>query len=433
MVDNAKIHVHHLTRVEGHGDITAVIEGGKLKEVRFAVVEAPRFFEAFLRGRAYEQVAHLASRVCGICAVSHRAAALKAVEAAFDVQISDQSALLRRLAFHGEVLSSHILHLYFLVAPDYLNVPSILHLAATDRETVQRAMRLKRLAYDLCTEVIGRHTHPVAMNVGGFSFVHTEGALLRMKERLMDAMEDMRKTVSLFRSFSFPAFERETEYVSLKHSSVYPFYEGDLFSSDGETLGTEAYQNAVHEYVQPYSTAKYAKWNRPEYMVGALARLNNNFSLLGSMAKEAAEDLDIKVPCHNPFMNCSAQVVECVHCLEEAVQIIDRLLELGIRAEDEQAPIRPRSGRGVGAVEAPRGTLFHEYAFDDEGKCLEANLVIPTAQNLGNLEADMWAYTPGILDRKEEEITHALEILVRAYDPCISCSTHVIRLDRETS
>ena len=290
---------------------------------------------------------------------------------------------------------------------------------------------MKRLAYDLCTEVIGRHTHPVAMNVGGFSFVHTEDALIRMKERLTDAMEDMRKTVSLFRSFSFPVFERETEYVSLKHSSVYPFYEGDLFSSDGETVGAEAYKNAVHEYVQPYSTAKYAKWNRAEYMVGALARLNNNHSLLGPMAKEAAEDLDIKVPCCNPFMNCAAQVVECVHCLEESVQIIDELLVAGIRPEDELAPVHPRSGRGVGAVEAPRGILFHEYAFDDQGKCMEANLVIPTAQNLANLEADMRVYTPGIVDREETDIAHALEILVRAYDPCISCSTHVIRLDRK--
>ena len=338
MVDNASIHIHHLTRVEGHGDITAVIEGGRLKEIRFAVVEAPRFFEVFLRGKAYDQVAHLASRVCGICAVSHRAAALKAVEAAFDVQISDQSVLLRRLAFHGEVLSSHILHLYFLAAPDFLGIPSILHLAGTDRETVERAMRLKRLAYDLCTEVIGRHTHPVAMNTGGFSFVHTEGSLMRIKERLSEGMEDMRKTVSLFRSFSFPSFERETEFVSLKHSSVYPFYEGDLFSSDGKTLAPEDYRKAVCEYVQPYSTAKYARWNRPEYMVGALARLNNNYSLLEAVAREAAEDLDIKVPCCNPFMNCAAQVVECVHCLEESMQIIDRLLETGIRAEDELAP-----------------------------------------------------------------------------------------------
>ena len=431
MVREANIHVHHLTRVEGHGDITAVIQGGELKEVRFSVVEAPRFFEAFLRGRSYDEVAHLASRICGICAVSHRAAALKAVESAFGVRISDQSVLLRRLAFHGEVLSSHVLHLYFLAAPDFMGVPSILHLAGTDRETVQRAMRLKRLAYDLCREVVGRHTHPVAMNVGGFPFVHDEAGLLRTKERLVEAVEDVRETVSLFRRFSVPSFERETESVSLKHPAVYPFYDGDLFSSESGSLAPDSYREAVQEYVQPHSTAKYARWNRPEYMVGALSRVNNNRDLLGPLALEAADRLGLESPCHNPFMNNAAQVVECAHCLEESVAIIEQLLETGLRPEDEEAEVRPCAGRGVGAVEAPRGTLFHEYAFDGEGRCLEANLVIPTAQNLANIEADLKAYTPGLVDREESAIEQALEILVRAYDPCISCSTHVIRLDRE--
>jgi coenzyme F420-reducing hydrogenase alpha subunit len=429
MAHEANIHIRHLTRVEGHGDIRVVIENGNLKEVRFSVVEAPRFFEAFLRGRAHHEVAHLASRICGICAVSHRAAALKAIETAFGIRISDQSRLLRRLAFHGEVLSSHILHLFFLAAPDFLHVPSILHLAASDRATVTRAMRLKRLAYDLCRVVVGRHTHPVAMNIGGFPFVHDPGSLLHMKKRLIDAMADVRETVVLFQSFEVPAFERQTEYVSLTHTDVYPFYDGDLYSSDGHTIPPGAYKDAISEYVNPRSTAKYARWNRPQYMVGALARLNNNFDLLRPFAREMASELGIDVPCHNPFMNNLAQLVECAHCLKESIDIIDRLVEIGIRGENEQAPVRPRSGSGIGAVEAPRGTLFHEYAFDHDGTCVEANLVIPTAQNLGNLEADMRAYTPDIMDQEENQIAHSLEVLVRSYDPCISCSTHVIRLE----
>jgi coenzyme F420-reducing hydrogenase alpha subunit len=433
MANDAKIHVHHLTRVEGHGDITAVIRDGELEEVRFSVVEAPRFFEAFLRGRSYREVAHVASRICGICAVSHRAAALKAIESAFGTRISGQSVLLRRLAFHGEVLSSHILHLYFLAAPDFLGVPSLLHLAGADRAILQRAMGLKGLAYDLCREVAGRHTHPVAMNAGGFPFVHDESGLLRMKERLEGAVEDVRETVSLFRGWTPPSFERETEYVSLTHPSVYPFYEGELFSSETGSLDPSSYREAVKEYVQPHSTAKYARWNRPEYMVGALSRVNNNRHLLNPFALEAAERIGLEIPCHNPFMNNAAQVVECAHCLDESVRIIEQLLEQGIRAHEEQAKVRPCPGRGVGAVEAPRGTLFHEYAFDGEGRCLEANMVIPTAQNLGNIDADLRAYTPGLLDREPPDIERALEVLVRAYDPCISCSTHVVRLDRDSA
>ncbi|MGM0428329.1 MAG: Ni/Fe hydrogenase subunit alpha [Thermodesulfobacteriota bacterium] len=432
MTDSAHIQIHHVTRVEGHGDITVRIQNGALEEVRFSVVEAPRFFEAFLRDREYAEVTHLASRICGICAVSHRGAALKATEAAFGAKISDQSFLLRRLAFHGEVLSSHILHIYFLAAPDYLGVPSLLHLAKKDRDTVLRAMRLKQTAYDLCAWVVGRHTHPVAMNAGGFPFVHDTKPLGPLRERLEKGMADIRDTVSLFNSFSIPEFERETEYVSLSHPEHYALYDGDIVSSDGKQASPHQYTNFIEEYLVPYSTAKYARCNRPEYMVGALARVNNNFGQLSRFAREVADLAGITVPCFNPFMNTLAQIVECAHCLEESIQIIDQLVERDIRAEDEQAEVIPRAGRGVGAVEAPRGILFHEYAYDANGACTSANLVIPTAQNLGNLEADMRAFTPDIVHQEEAGIAHALEMLVRAYDPCISCSTHVIKTTGST-
>jgi sulfhydrogenase subunit alpha len=426
---DTRIHIHHLTRVEGHGDITVRIRNGSLEEVRFSVVEAPRFFEAFLRDRDYNEVTHLASRICGICAVSHRGAALKATESAFDSEISDQSLLLRRLAFHGEILSSHVLHVYFLAAPDYLGVPSLLHWAERDRDTVLRAMRLKQTAYDLCKWVIGRHTHPVAMNVGGFPFVHNTRQLAPLREALVASMADIRDTVSLFNSFSIPTFERDTEYISLSHPDQYAIYDGDIVSSDGTKVPPRQYRDVIHEYIVPYSTAKYARANRPEYMVGALARVNNNFGQLSPFAREIADLAGLTVPCFNPFMNTTAQIVECAHCLEDSVLIIDRLLATGICVEDEQAEIRPCAGGGVGAVEAPRGILFHEYEYDEKGKCLSANLVIPTAQNLGNLEADMRAFTPGVLHQEEGAIAHALEMLVRAYDPCISCSTHVVRLE----
>jgi len=432
MTDSAHIQIHHVTRVEGHGDITVRIHKGVLEEVQFAVVEAPRFFEAFLRGRDYQEVTHLASRICGICAVSHRGAALKATEAAFGTKISDQSFLLRRLAFHGEVLSSHILHIYFLAAPDYLGAPSLLHLAEKDRDTVLRAMRLKQTAYDLCQWVVGRHTHPVAMNVGGFPFVHDAKSLGPLRERLEKSMTDIRDTVSLFNTFSMPEFERETEYVSLSHPEHYALYDGNVVSSDGQRISPDQYRDFIEEYLVSYSTAKYARFNRPEYMVGALARVNNNFEHLSPFAQEVADLAALRAPCFNPFMNTTAQIVECAHCLEESIQIIDQLVERDIRAEEEQAEVIPCAGRGVGAVEAPRGILFHEYAYDVNGACNSANLVIPTAQNLGNLEADMRAYAPGIVYQDEKSIAHALEMLVRAYDPCISCSTHVIKTTGST-
>lgn len=429
MAVNKSIKVHHLTRVEGHGNIEVEIRDGELSEVRFSIVEAPRFFEVFLRGYKYDDVVHMASRICGICAVSHRSAALKATEAALGEEISPQTEFLRRLAFHGEIISSHVLHIYFLAGPDFLGLPSVFPLKDSNPEILKRAIRLKRLGYDLCGAVVGRHTHPVAMKVGGFSFVQDEAELSRMRTRLVESYEDFEATIQFLRTVDLPDFERETEYVSLKHPERYAFYDGDIFSSEGKAVAIDDYRNAVEEYLVPHSTAKHARWNLSQYMVGALARVNNNFDQLTPRAKKAAEDLALSVPCRNPFMLTQAQAVECIHCVDESIQLIDTLLERGLR--EEMNRIRPRAGVGVGAVEAPRGTLFHEYEYDADGICLAANHLIPTAQNLANLEEDMRSFVPAIAGEDEETIRVKLEMLVRAYDPCISCATHTVNVNRE--
>ncbi len=427
MAQHKSINVHHVTRVEGHGDIIAEIKDGIVQQLRFSVVEAPRFFEAFLRGHHFSEVIHMASRVCGICAVSHKCAALKATESALGVTISRQTERLRRLAYHGEILSSHILHIYFLAGPDFFGVPSILPLVEREPEMIRRAMRLKKLGYDLSAVVVGRHTHPIAMTVGGFTFTQEIDQLTQMQERVKQGLEDLRDTVRTLRKVELPHLERETEYVSLTHADRYAFYDGEILSSDqGEPLPSDTYREVIKEYVVDYSTAKYARWNRPEYMTGALARFNNNYDQLTDGAKTAAGELGLPHPCHKPFMITIAQLVECVHCLEDAGEILQTLLAQGIQANTEHEKVEDRAGTGVGAVEAPRGILFHEYQYDDRGKCLSANMVIPTAQNLANLEADMRAFAPTIAHESAETITHLLEMLVRAYDPCISCSTHVI-------
>jgi sulfhydrogenase subunit alpha len=428
MSHDTRIDVHHLTRVEGHGDIAVEIKDGRLEKIRFAVVEAPRFFEAFLRGQNYTEVTHLASRICGICAVSHKSAALKATEAALGVETTEQTRLLRLLAYHGEIISSHILHIYFLAGPDFFGVSSIFPLVKSNREMVLRAMRLKRLGYDLSALVGGRHTHPVAMTVGGFSFVHRSGDLADMKKRVEHGLEDITGLIQDFKAVNFPAFERETQYVSLTHPERYAFYEGDVYSSTGETVAPTRYREIINEYVVPYSTAKYARWHLREYMVGALARVNNNSGQLLAPAREVADELGLKVPCFNPFMITVAQIVECVHCLHDSIELLETLVQSGIRAELSQVEVPVQDGKGIGAVEAPRGLLFHEYEYDREGKCLAANHVIPTAQNLANIEADMRAFVPAILSDSKESMTLQLEMLIRAYDPCISCSTHILEL-----
>ena len=418
-----EIRVDHVTRVEGHGNIVAKLRDGGLHEAIFEVVEAARFFEKILVGRSFEEVAHIASRICGICAVSHSFASLQATESALGIEISEQTGLLRRLMLDGEQLSSHALHVYFLAAPDFLNLYSVLPLAKDDPEIVRMAFRVKQTAYDIGAVVGGRHTHPITAVPGGFTAIPSARALKDLRERLVSLREDMWKTVELYKTLQIPDFERDTEYVCLRQPDCYTFYGGRIVSSEGAAILSQHYQEATTEYVVRHSTAKHAKWHRDSYMVGALARINNNWRQLRPEARRAMAALGLEPPCANPFMNNVAQIVEMLHCLEDGVATIDHLLDAGLRNEDVP-DVAPRAGRGVGTVEAPRGLLIHEYTYDEQGHCTKANCVIPTGQNLANLDADMQAYLAQIKDSPEEDIRKGLEMLVRAYDPCISCSTH---------
>ncbi len=425
---NVNVNVHHLTRVEGHGNIVVDVKNGELVKCQLEIVEAPRFFEAMLRGRPYYEASHITSRICGICSVGHATASLRATENALGVEISEQTELLRKLLFHGEMLDSHVLHVYMLVAPDFFGVGSVLPLASSHPEVVKRALRIKKLAGDLCATIAGRHTHPIAMTVGGFTHLPSTTELLTLKERLIAARADMDATIALLKTLPWPQFERETEYVSLKKEDEYAYIDGVITTTDGFTYELPDYRKVTNEQCMPHSTAKHCKHNRDSYMVGALARFNNNYDQLHPRAKAAAEELGMKPIVSNSFLNSAAQAIEMVHCVEDGIRIIDKLVDRDIK-EEPLYQFQGKGGEGVGSCDVPRGILFHNYIIDDEGLIQGANCIIPTGQNYANMEADMRALVPQILDRPQEEITHMMEMLIRAYDPCISCSTHVLHVE----
>jgi coenzyme F420-reducing hydrogenase alpha subunit len=423
-----KIDVHHVTRVEGHGDIVVDVKNGEIKKCQFEVVEAPRFFEAFVRGRPYYELSHITSRICGICSVGHATTSLRATEKALGVEPSEQTVLLRKLLFHGEIIDSHVLHTYYLVAPDFFGVGSVIPLVETNRDVVLRALRIKKLSGDVCAMVAGRHTHPIAMAVGGFTHLPTETELRDMRARFVGARADMDETIALFATLPWPEFERETEYVSLQKDDEYAFIDGTVVTSDGFSYPIEDYRKVTNEWCEPISTAKWARHNRESYMVGALARFNNNYDQLHPRAKEAAAKLGMKPICYNSFLNSGAQAVEMVHCIEDSIEIMDELLTRGIQPE-EPPVVDAKGGEGVGSCDVPRGILFHNYVYDENGICTEANCIIPTNQNWANVNADLKAFLPQILDKPQDEIRLLLEMMVRAYDPCISCSTHFLTVE----
>lgn len=434
-IKNVTIDVKHVTRVEGHGNIAVTVANGEITRLQLAIVESPRFFEAFLRGRRWYEAPHIACRICGICSVGHTTAAVKAIEAATGIEVGEQTLLLRRLILNAEQLQSHVLHLYFLAVPDFLGVGSVIPLASSHPDVVKRALRMKKLANDICGAGGGRHIHPIAYHVGGFTHVPEAEELIALKRRLEASRDDLKQTTELFATLHVPDFTRDMEFVSLRETGNdrYAFYDGKLVSTlQPEPTEASEYRKRVIESVVEHSAAKHCRSPKSAtYMVGALARFRNNSDRLHRAAKDIADRLGLTATCSNPFHNNTAQLVECVHCTEDSIELIDELLTRGLAEEPKVQPTR--FGRGVGATEVPRGILFHEYELDEKGKIAGANLIIPTGQNLANIEADMRAMVPRLLasGMTKEAITLRLEMLVRAYDPCISCATHFLDIEWE--
>lgn len=419
------VDIKHLTRVEGHGNIRIVIENGRVREACWEVVETPRFFEALLVGKLYENAPYLCGRICGICSIGHTLASIRAVENAFAFVPSEQTRQLRLLLKHMETLQSHILHIYFLAAPDYLGAGSVLPLIVSHPEVVQQALRLKLLANDICDEVGGRRLHPTRTVVGGFTMLPDRYRLGQFRQRLQASLVDLEASVALFATFAVPDFERETEFVSLKGKGDYPFIGGDLLSSDGVVKMEQDYAAMTNEYMEAWSTSKLSRLSRQSLAVGALARINNNISGLLPKAGDVAAELGFSgIIVHNPFMNVPAQLVECVQVVLESMDLIDALL-----AQPWQEPrqmVEVREGVGVSAVEVPRGILYHCLHLDREGRINKADCVIPTSQNHANIRYDLeeLAAQCARQGKSDKEIELMAEMLVRAYDPCISCSVH---------
>ncbi len=431
MRKDLNIDVHHLTRVEGHGNIVVNMKNGVLEKAELDIVEAPRFFEAMLKGRNFMEVAIITSRICGICSLGHQIASLKATEKALGLEVSEQTKILRRILTDGATFQSNTLHALFLAAPDFLSVGSVFPLVNTHKDVVLAALRLKRLANDIGDLISGRAIHPIRCVPGGFTKLPEERPLRALQEKLKsEGMTDLRFITDVIASLAdkIPLFTRETEYISLTDPGEYAFYDGVICSSDSGTYPVENYLDITNEFVVSHSSSKHARFNRSSYMVGALARYNNNHKQLHPFGREVEKKLGLTAPCYNPYMNTVAQLVEVAHCIENSIVLIDRLLSNGIKFEKpNQTPAR--YGRGIAATEVPRGILFHDYTYNRQGNIVAANCIIPTGQNLENIDDDMKKLVPEIIEESKEEITHKLEMLVRAYDPCISCSVHMLDVE----
>ncbi|MBI3932044.1 MAG: Ni/Fe hydrogenase subunit alpha [Acidobacteria bacterium] len=420
--------VETLARVEGEGALRLRLEGGAVASVQLHIYEPPRFFEALLRGRRFDEAPDVTARICGICPVAYQMSAVHALESAFGVRVDGPIRELRRLLYCGEWIESHALHVYLLHAPDFLGYESAIHMAADHADLVQRGLRLKKIGNRVMTALAGREIHPINVRVGGFYRVPAASELAPLAEELKWARDAALETVRWVSGFPFPDFDRDYELVALRHPSEYPLCEGRIASSKGLDVAVSEYEEAFAEEHVPHSNALHSILRgRGAYHVGPLARFALNFDRLPSVAREAAREAGLGPGCRNPFRSIVVRAVETVFACEEALRIVS-----SYEPPDRPfADVEPRAAVGCGASEAPRGILYHRYRIGAGGLIEEAKIVPPTAQNLKTIENDLWQLVPRHLDLPREELALRCEQAIRNYDPCISCATHFLRLEVE--
>jgi len=424
------IKVGRLARVEGEGALRIRIKGDRVVDAQLKIFEPPRFFEALLRGRSFDEAPDVTARICGICPVAYQMSACHAMEDAAGVRVDGALRDLRRLLYCGEWIQSHALHLYMLHAPDFLGYESAIHLARDHPEIVQRGLRLKKIGNEILEAVGGRAVHPVNVRIGGFHKAPTRERLVELVEGLRWARDASQETVRWVAGFEFPDLERDYEFVALRHAGEYPLNEGRLVSNRGLDIGIDEFSAQFTEEHVAHSNALHCRLReRGAYLVGPLARYNLNFDRLSDVAREAAIAAGLGESCRNPFKSIIVRGVETLYACDEALRIIENY-EVPQRSFVE---VTPRAATGHGCTEAPRGVLYHRYRIDEQGTIEDAVIVPPTSQNQPSIESDLRQFVENHLELPDDRLQWQCEQAVRNHDPCISCATHFLelRVERE--
>lgn len=423
-----EIRVPALARVEGEGGLRVEIDNGNVVDVELNIYEPPRFFEGFLRGRFVQDVPDITARICGICPVAYQMSSVRALEAALAIEPSPEVTALRKLFYAAEHIQSHVLHMYMLQAPDLLGLPSALAIAQNAPEIVQRAVRMKAVGDRIMAVIGGRSIHPVNTCVGGFYSWPDKGELRELLPEVEWGLGAAFTTAEWACGLDFPDFEVDYHMVAVHDPDEYAILAGDILSSRDGLIPEQEFEQHYLEFQVQHSTALHSHaGDQAAYLVGPLARYNLNFDQLRPAARGAAERLKLDPPILNPYRAMLARAIETIEAFAAAHELIESYEPRGA----SRAPVASRSGRGAAVSEAPRGLLYHRYSVRADGLIEEARIVPPTAQNLARIEADLWKVLPALLVGPHLEAQQGCEALIRAYDPCISCSTHFLRLEVE--
>lgn len=428
MAERRTIEVGAIARVEGEGALHLVLEGDRIVDLRLEIYEPPRFFEALARGRRADELPDLMARICGICPVAYQMSAAHAIEAAWDVAVDPSVRALRRLYYAGEWIESHLLHMMFLAAPDFLGLDDAMEIARRHRNHVERALRLRKLGNRILILLGGRSVNPVGVRIGGFHRIPTRGEMRALAGELRAARAEAELLLHWFASLPVPSRPQDVELVALRHASEYPMNEGRIVSTRGIDTTAADFDATFEEIQVPHSTALHAR-NRTTgapYLVGPLARVTLGRDRLSPAAAAAHASLADRFVQPDPGASVFARGIEVIQAIDEALTVLDADLS----PPPEPRPT-PRAGVGHAATEAPRGILYVSLETDAAGDVRRLRIVPPTSQNQAQIEADLRGLVPRILAASDDEGRRLAEAAIRDYDPCISCATHFLTVTVE--
>jgi sulfhydrogenase subunit alpha len=426
-----EITIDNITKIEGSAGLKVVIENDTVKDLKFILQDYRRFYTQVVKGKPIIAVPAFLSRICGTCSVAHLFASIKALEMSQGIEVSEQTKVLRRLAYDALMIRDHALHLYFFVLPDILGIDSILDISddANDRGHVllHDSFDIKRIGTDISNIIIGAAIHAPIPTVGGFLKNPDPSKFPDLINRLQEIRPQALRGIETFGKWN-ETLVRNTDYLYLRNDKQYDFLEGGIVNSNGKRTSSDKFLEFMEKVVIPYSQSEGYKFSdtHEDYFVGSLARMNFNKDLLNPRTKADASNYLSLFPSQNIQHNNLAQAIEVLHCVDDAIDILK-----SIQINQDEKPIRkpPQAGVGVGVIEAPRGILYHMAKVNDKGIIEDYDVIVPTAQNQINIENDLKKYFNENLDKSEEELHHKAEVIIRAYDPCISCSTNFLKIE----
>lgn len=416
-----KIDIDHIYKIEGHAGFLGKLLDGKVKEAKYEVKEGIRLIEGILSGRKFEDAPIITSRICGVCPVIHNICSIKALEKALGIIPSKQTVNLRKLMLLGQIIQSHTLHVYFLCLSDFFKYKTTLSLLKRLPRASKWALEVRDFGNRLISVIGGRSIHPLTTQVGGFKKPPQKENLKKLQDEQTKVLRTAQKLANFFAYLLYPKFERKTEFVALTSDKEYAIYHGKVISSEGLEFLPEKMPKEIKEIQYPSEPVKRVLHDSKPIMPGALARINLNYKKLNPKAKKIWQKFGVKLPTFNTFYNIFAQVVEIVHSIEESRKLLQKVIKSN---ESVMKRYKIKAGRGIAACEAPRGTLYHDYTLDKNGIIKRANIITPTAQFITNLEEDIKKFIPNLKKLTPEARRQKIKMLIRAYDPCMTCSVH---------